>query len=50
MNQSQTDVTNFIKDLDGGVFVNKVGAVLSEVAQGVNSTNKKGKSASRSVM
>ncbi|EKQ3556034.1 hypothetical protein P4464_000508 [Salmonella enterica] len=43
MNQTQTDVTTFINDLDGGVFVNKVGAVLSEVALGVSSTNKKGK-------
>ncbi|AEW24641.1 hypothetical protein ACNCRD_004888 [Escherichia coli] len=43
MNQHQTDVNVFINDLDGGVFVNKLGAVLSEVAFGVNSTNKKGK-------
>lgn len=41
MNQHQTDVNVFINDLDGGVFVNKLGAVLSEVAFGVNSTNKK---------
>ncbi|EOO7171058.1 hypothetical protein MHC84_RS27210, partial [Escherichia coli] len=32
MNQHQTDVNVFINDLDGGVFVNKLGAVLSEVA------------------
>ncbi|ELY7176671.1 hypothetical protein SOH26_004036 [Escherichia coli] len=43
MSQHQTDVNIFINDLDGGVFVNKLGAVLSEVAFGVNSTNKKGK-------
>ncbi|MBW5823326.1 hypothetical protein [Yersinia enterocolitica] len=39
----KTDVTTFINDLDGGVFANKVGTVLSEVALGVNDTNKKGK-------
>ncbi|EDD1226327.1 hypothetical protein GAZ50_05970 [Salmonella enterica] len=43
MNQYQTNVESFINDLDGGVFINKVGAVLSEVALGVNNTNKKGK-------
>ncbi|EBM5663470.1 hypothetical protein L3L93_001605 [Salmonella enterica] len=43
MSQYQTNVENFIKELDGGVFIDKVGAVLSEVALGVNSTNKKGK-------
>lgn len=43
MNERQTNVANFISDLDGGVFEQKYGAILSDVALGVNNTNKKGK-------
>lgn len=39
---SATDTTNFINDLDGGVFEQKLGRVLSEVAAGVIDHTKKG--------
>ncbi|ECA4811390.1 hypothetical protein G6K67_000479 [Salmonella enterica subsp. enterica serovar Rubislaw] len=43
MNQQPSYASIFIDDLDAGVFANKFGAVLNEVANGVISTNKKGK-------
>jgi hypothetical protein len=38
-----TDVTEFITDLDGGVFVQKIAEALSDVAAGVVDHAKKGK-------
>lgn len=43
MSERQTDVATFISDLDGGVFEQKYGAILSDVALSVNNTSKKGK-------
>ncbi len=44
MSERQTDVAAFISDLDGGVFEQKYGAILSDVALSVNNTSKKAKS------
>lgn len=41
---SSTNVTEFIGDLDGGVFEQKLGAMLSEVAGAVVDHGDKGKS------
>lgn len=38
----QTDVQQFIVDLDGGVFAEKLGLALSQVAAGVVDTEKEG--------
>lgn len=43
MSERQTDVATFISDLDGGVFEQKYGTILSDVALSVNNTSKKGK-------
>lgn len=38
-----TDVTQFLEDLDGGVFIQKLARAISEVAGGVVDHNAKGK-------
>ena len=38
-----TDVTQFLEDLDGGVFIQKLARALSEVAGGVVDNNDKGR-------
>lgn len=40
---SRTNVNDFLGELDGGVFKEKIALSLSEVAEGVISTGKKGK-------
>ena len=41
-NQRGTDLPEFINDLDGGVFAEKVSHALSDVAAGVIETDKNG--------
>ena len=41
-NHRDTDVTQFVADLDGGVFMQKLGRAISEVAGGVVDNNDKG--------
>lgn len=41
-NQRGTDLPDFINDLDGGVFAEKVSRALSDVAGGVIDTDKNG--------
>lgn len=40
---SQTDTSQFIGDLNGGVFEQQIGRALSDVALGVTTHGKKGK-------
>lgn len=42
MSQTPTDVSNFIGDLNAGIFEKQLGAVLSDVAAGVVLNNKQG--------
>jgi hypothetical protein len=39
---SSTNITTLMGDLDGGVFEQKIGRALSDVAMGILSTGKKG--------
>lgn len=43
MSAKQTDAPQFISDLSGGNFAQGLGIALTEVAQGVVATGKKGK-------
>lgn len=42
MNQKPTDVSNFMGDLNAGIFEKQLGAVLSDVASGVVMNSKQG--------
>lgn len=43
MSRTQTDVSEFINELNAGVFANQIGAALSKVALGVVEHGKQGK-------